>query len=364
MSKAENLSKNEVYDFFPEIKARYKLAGSRAIGSPSGFGAVWKAHDKWLGVDVAIKISDSDLSSEVKLCRQIDRETVRVFEYFRSGDWNAYAMELLASPWMSMSSMMDNRKSKKNDIRHYFDSFEIVNGLLHGISSVHGASHASEGRFIHADIKPDNVFVRIAPKKRAGSVFRMPAPEALVKIIDLGVSVERGNALQGWTKAYSPPSATTGSPGVDLYAVAICFLEVITGERPSHADMAHKARIRALVARNSSGSQFIDDVAVDFAVMAKNAFTQRGTTAKKLMRFLEERLFGLYPLMLLSVKALVEKGPLSKQDMVDELFPVFAQYLFWVNKTQGRRDEIAAHLDDWRACGLIVKQDGENKYSV
>jgi serine/threonine protein kinase len=366
MSEAAKLKKNEIYELFPDIKARYELVGNKAIGNRSGFGAVWKAKDKWLLVEVAIKISDSDLSPEINYCRAIDKETVRIFEYYRSEHWHAYVMELLVKPWINLSSFIKDRKYKNNDIRHYFDSFEIIRSLLCGIESIHGTNYSKVDRFIHSDIKPDNFFVRIQPKKIFDSVFRMPAPDNLVKIIDLGISVERGNMLKGCTSAYSPQGAILGNPGVDLYAVAISFLELLTGQRPTHQVMEHSARIRNFIAAKSSGSEFIDGIAIDFAVRAKNAVTQQGVTAKTLTKFLNEKIFDLNPLMLLSVLSLLKDGnhSMSRSNMVNALFPVFARYMYWSNNTQSRRDEIAAYLKDWKDCRLIVKVDGENKYRV
>lgn len=367
MSAAASLNKKQIYKIFPEVQARYCLVGNKPIGHASGFGAVWKAKDEWLSVDVAIKISDSDLASEIKFCRDIDKETVRVFEYYKSEEgWQAYVMELLASPWMSLSSLIGNRKYKENDIKHYFDSFEIVRGLLRGLTSIHGANYSNKGRFIHSDIKPDNLFVRIEPKKKPNTVFRMPAPEELVKIIDLGITVERGNILMGSTWAYTPPDAQFGEPGVDLYAVAVCFLELLTGECPDHDVMAHKSRIEGFLSKYSSGSDFINRIAVNFAVLAKNAVTQRGITVKTLLKFLDKNIFDLYPLMLLSAQSLVKKGnnPMLKSDMADALFPVFATYFCWNNNTQNRRIEIAEYLSYWRKFGIIIKIDGTNKYCV
>lgn len=366
MAQAALLKKSDIYDLFSDIKSRYRLLGNGPIGSPSGFGVVWKARDNWLGVDVAIKISDSDLSSEVNFCREIDRETVRVFDFYKTDVWFAYAMELLAPPWIGLSEIIKNREYRRGDVRHYFDCFEIVNGLLRGVSSVHGKSYANGGRFVHADIKPDNIFVRIEPRKSAHSVFRMSASDELIKIIDLGVSVRRGAQLKGFTPAYSPPYETKGTQGVDLYAIAVCFLELVTGVCPAHDDLAHKAKIRALIVNGSSGSRFVDDIAIDFVVLAKNAVTQQGTTTRTLIKFLEERLFNVHPLMLLSVQSLVKNkvGAVSKSEMVEALFPVFARYFDWINNTQRRREEMEEYLVAWRKSGLITRLDGVRKYSV
>ncbi|WP_323162541.1 hypothetical protein, partial [Pseudomonas rhodesiae] len=68
----------DIQEIFPEIAIRYNFIRSEPIGERSGFGAVWRVEDTWLGRDVAIKISHSDLQNEVIFCRDIDGHTVRI----------------------------------------------------------------------------------------------------------------------------------------------------------------------------------------------------------------------------------------------------------------------------------------------
>mgnify|MGYP000229640665 FL=1 len=255
---ASALTKIQIGEIFPRFAERYTLLGFGPIGAPSGFGAVWKARDLWLGREVALKLSNSDMAEELRLCRDIEGQTVRVFDYFRSeAGWNAYAMELLEPPWMSVSGFIRGHRYKLGDLQHYFDCLEIARSLLSGLSQIHGRPYSRAGRFVHADIKPDNLFLLLVPKKRPGTVFRMPSTESLIKILDMGISAENGSALSGYTPAYSP-GKKVARPGVDLYAVAVTFLELLTGVLPSRATMGHKARIRAFIQQMPSGSTYID----------------------------------------------------------------------------------------------------------
>lgn len=83
MNAAAQFKKEDILAQFPDIDARYTLEGDKAIGEVSGFGAVWRARDNWIGSTVAIKFSEYNLSDEVRLCREIDGETARVFDFYK-----------------------------------------------------------------------------------------------------------------------------------------------------------------------------------------------------------------------------------------------------------------------------------------
>jgi serine/threonine protein kinase len=335
---ASALTKIQVGEIFPHVAARYRLLGQKPIGEPSGFGAVWKARDLWLGREVALKFSNSDMADELRLCRDIEGQTVRVFDYFRAdAGWNAYAMELLESPWMSVSGFIRNHRYKPGDLQHYFDCFEIVRSLLSGLSQIHGRAYSREGRFVHADIKPDNLFLLLVPKKRADTVFRMPSAESLVKILDMGISTESGSALSGYTPAYSS-GKKVARPGVDLYAVAVTFLELLTGERPSRTTMGHKARIRAFIRQMPSGSAYIDELVAEFASNCATAYSRSGETVRVHVRYLENQVFSINGFDLTVLRAISKNFPdgAKKGDLAECLFGIVAPSRGWQKQTEQR----------------------------
>ena len=346
---ASDLTKTRIGEIFPDVAERYQLIGRNPIGELSGFGAVWKARDGWLGRDVALKFSNSDMADELRLCRDIEGQTVRVFDYFRSFDgWTAYAMELLESPWMSVSGFIRNHSYKPGDIQHYFDCFEIARSLLSGLSQIHGRPYSRSGRYVHADIKPDNLFLLLVPKKQAGTVFRMPPPESLVKILDMGISTENGNALAAYTPAYSS-GKKVARPGVDLYAVAVTFLELLVGERPSHSTMGHKSRVRAFIARTSSGSAHIDKLATEFASSCATACSRPGETVRVHARHLADQLFSASGFDLLMLRAICKNlaNGAKKDELAEFLFGIAAPSRAWRNQTEHRIEwlkEIVANL--------------------
>jgi eukaryotic-like serine/threonine-protein kinase len=356
---ASDLRKGQLYELFPTIAERYELHGTKAIGAASGFGAVWRANDNWLNRNVALKFSNSDLSDELCLCRDIEGQTVRIFDYFRSEDgWNAYAMELLEEPWISLSQFIEKRSYKPHDLQHCFDCFEIARSILNGLAQIHGRPYSRTGCFVHADIKPDNMFLMLRPKRQAYSVFRMPAEDVLVKIIDMGISTARGDPLPGCTPAYSrKPIPCEARPGVDLYALAVTFLEMLTRVRPSKHTMGHKTRIRSFVAGHSSGSCFIDNLVVNFSNHCAKAWTQPAFSARKLLVSLEENLFAIDALRLLILRRL-NKGMtagLTKAALADFLFDTFAAYYGWRKKTELRIKYIKDVITEMYCSGMLLR---------
>jgi serine/threonine protein kinase len=339
MTNAANaLTKFQIGEIFPFVAERYHLLGRGPIGAPSGFGAVWKARDRWLGREVALKFSNIDMADELQLCRDIEGQTVRVFDYFRSSDgWNAYAMELLDTPRISVSRFIERHKFKHGDLQHYFDCFEIARSLLSGLAQIHGRPYSRTGRYVHADIKPDNLFVLLVPRKRPDTVFRMPPPESLVKILDMGISTEHGSALSAYTPAYSS-GKKVARPGVDLYAVAMTFMELLTGVLPDRLTMRHKARIRKHIEQMSSGSTFIDELAIEFASNCATACSRLGETVRLHRRYLDDQLFGINSPDLVALRAIIKHFPggAKKNELAELLFGTFAQFHSWQNRTDQR----------------------------
>jgi serine/threonine protein kinase len=353
---ASSLTKEDILKLFPQIALRYRLYGSRAIGDPSGFGSVWKAHDLWLKRDIALKFSNHDMSEELRLCRDIEGQTVRVFDYFQADSgWNAYAMELLETPWMSAGRFISDHHFKSNDLQHYFDCFEIARSTLNGLSHIHGLPYSRSGGFVHADIKPDNLFLMLRPKKRPHTVFRMPAVGSLVKIIDMGVSTERGAPPKGYTPAYNP-GKPIARPGMDLYAVGVTFLELLTGKWPDRYTMRHKARIRTFIRQATSGSAFIDESAAEFASDCAKAASRPASTVRGHLTYLDNFLFNASAPKLIVLRAINRhlSSGLKKDDLADFLFDAVATYNGWQNRNSQRLDSLKELIKDMYDDGMLV----------
>lgn len=367
-NEASTLSKTDIEGLFPDLAKRFALRGRKPMGEPSGFGAVWRALDTWLDREVAIKVSNTDLSDEILLCRDIEGQTVRIFDYFRGKDaWNGYAMELLASPWITLSSFIENHNYKKeNDLQHYFDCFEIVYDILRGLTEIHGRPYSRQGRYVHADIKPDNLFFLCKPKKRGNSVFRMPVHDEVIKIIDMGISTERGEVNLSGAPAYAYPGKFEARQGHDLYSLGIMFLELLSGELPEHETMEHKTRIKKHVANSSSGCQYVDDIAVELARKCARAASQQAITAQKLLDYLDEALFELDSTYLLALRAInkeVDAGQ-KKDELAEFLLPHLAKHYGWKNHTAGRLDFLKSLVTEMYEQQMLLRIGNSRSYFV
>ncbi|KHK66453.1 protein kinase domain-containing protein [Pseudomonas frederiksbergensis] len=367
MNAAARFKKDDILAEFPEIDSRYTLIGDEAIGEISGFGAVWRAQDNWIDSTVAIKFSEHKLSDEVRLCREIDGETARVFDFYKGvNGWEAYTMEHLEKPWSTLSSFIEKRRYKKSDIQFYFECFEILRAILHGLSSMHGKPYQRGSRVIHADIKPGNIFLLNKRKKRPHTVFTMPAYVDMVKLIDLGVSTYRGGKPIGYTPAYRPPQMNSVGSGFDLYAVAITFAELITKQRPMHENLKNPAAIRRVLATRSSGSFFMDELAVEIIKRCKNAATQSTHTAEKLITYLDSKLFDREHLGLMCLRELVKSGVGSgtKDELAEAIYPTIAKYWGWERSSAKRKAMTNDFVDTLVEEGFVRKSTAPRRFVV
>lgn len=352
------ISKRKVEELFPQLQPRFALYGTEPIGQPSGMGLVWKARDTWLEKYVAIKISDQDLTPEIQLCHDIEGQTVRVYEYFRGqGDWNGFVMELLEMPWCNLSKYISAHKYKENDLQHCFDCFEIAKSLLKGLKHIHGRPYSREGRYVHADIKPDNLFVLLKPKKFKNTVFRMPIHDEVVKIIDLGITTENGNRIKGKTFSYAHPTLQVARHGNDLYSLAIVFLEMLMGEQPDHDDLTSKKGVQKILNHYASGSSYIDNIVLEFTNSCVRAATQSNITASKLIDYLDDKLFEVESSYLLALKAIneLDEGA-RKGDIADILFESLADLYGWQRTSENRRSILKGIIEEMYGQNMLVRR--------
>jgi serine/threonine protein kinase len=347
-------NKEEIQNMFPQLFERYKFPDSKPIARESGFGAVWRAQDTWIDQTVAIKISYSDLSDEVKFCRIIGGQTVRVYEYFKSESLHAFSMELLEKPWCTIEDLIKKRKNKENRLQHYLDSLFIARSVLRALSEIHGLPYSRNGRHVHGDVHPRNIFIR-RQKNNDNPISEFNGGRNLVKIIDLGLTVRRGDILPGRHPNYADPRCRKAKPGCDLYALGVVILELVTGVRPSHKQMKNGTRIRKHVRKYSSGSFYIDCKTAEFINELARASRDKSKTVAKIIKYLNRHILNQPQDLILSLLAMRKdvKNPCFSMQLVKILFPVYANIYNWKNKNGKRLRFIRRQIADMVDIGIL-----------
>jgi eukaryotic-like serine/threonine-protein kinase len=229
------VSKHMVWSMRAQLYAarkvgRYEL--KRELGS-GGMGAVWLAHDRTLGRDVALKILLPNVATTPGMIERFGRElrataelshpnTVRVFDGGVTDDglW-FFAMEPLEGE--TLWSLLNREKALP--VRR---AVVLVRQAAHALAEAHGRG------IVHRDVKPENLFVCSG------------APEQL-KLLDFGIArvpaQSTGPALTGvgWvvgTPAFMAPEQAAGFEAIaasDVYSLGAVLYAALTGRPPIDA---------------------------------------------------------------------------------------------------------------------------------
>ncbi len=211
-----------------DVGARQVLAGRwevvGIIGS-GGMGTVYRAHDRELDEDVALKvlrhevIAGADVERfrrEVKLARKVTHKNVaRVFELGEHEGKRFFTMELVEG------ESLRGRLERGGPLRE-----EVLTKVALSVSRGLGAAH--EVGVIHRDLKPDNVLV---------------AKDGRVAITDFGIASSLdASGVAGETQTfigtphYMAPEQVDGSGRLDartdIYALGAMLFELATGRLP------------------------------------------------------------------------------------------------------------------------------------
>ena len=221
------------------VDGRYVIARRIARG---GMATVYRARDKRLERDVAIKLMHRHLAESPDFTARFNREaraaarlssayvvTVHDQGVWDSGDGrHAYlVMEYVPGPDVRSELIRTGSFTLGT-------ALAITEQTLRALSSAHSAG------IVHRDIKPENVMLtsRIPPV----SIFERP--EIHAKVADFGlaravtsVSPTTGQAM-GTVTYMAPEVITTGvaEAPADVYAVGIMLYEFLTGELPFQAE--------------------------------------------------------------------------------------------------------------------------------
>ena len=200
--------------------SRYELHEEIGRG---GMGVVYRARDKRLGRDVALKRLPENLKDHPRVVDLFLREArasaalnhpniVTIHDVDQEDGLFFITMELLEGT--PLNRIVESRGRLSS-----FDAARI------GIPAAAGLGYAHDQRIIHRDIKSGNIFF---------------TNDKVVKIMDFGLAkmleeVRKATTVIGGTPFYMAPEQSMGT-GIDhradLYALGVTLFELVTGKVP------------------------------------------------------------------------------------------------------------------------------------
>jgi serine/threonine-protein kinase len=208
---------------------RYQIIERLGIG---GMGTVFRARDRLLELDVALKIISLDIfekndparrfealsrfKSEVIYARRVHHPNVcRIYDI---SSWEGYlfvTMELLEG--QDLHDLLYAR-----GLFAWEDALPILTDVLDALAAVH------EAGLIHMDLKPENIFIT-----RDGRAHLMDF--GISRTTWTGGSGDPDASVMVGTPEYMAPEQVEGSPATvhsDIYAVGCVLYEMLTGRLP------------------------------------------------------------------------------------------------------------------------------------
>jgi eukaryotic-like serine/threonine-protein kinase len=203
------------------LENRFRIDGPLAFG---GMGAIYRAYDTNLQVQVAIK---ENYFSTPESIEQFKRESLilarlrhpalpRVLQHFEHEGQQYLVMELIEG--RNLWEMIKERGSPFSEAQ----ALEWIDKICEAVSYLHNQNPP----IIHRDIKPQNIKVM---------------PNHQVVLVDFGVAKQGGaeartaTGARGVTPGFSPPEQCSGSgssPASDVYALGATLYALLTGKKP------------------------------------------------------------------------------------------------------------------------------------
>ena len=204
------------------LVGRYRLLDLLGEG---GMGVVWRAHDRTLGRDVAIKLLRPIVASDAQQRRRFEREArtlavlaneniVRVHDFV---DDEAQAFLVM--------EFVDGRNLADTTVARL--PLELGEAAWYAASVAHALAYAHAKGVVHRDLTPANILVERGTGRVVTTDF------GLARVARTGGSLTTVGMLVGTPEYWSPEQArgSETGPATDLYALG-CILYLLLGGRP------------------------------------------------------------------------------------------------------------------------------------
>ncbi|MEJ7732472.1 MAG: protein kinase [Polyangiaceae bacterium] len=214
------------------VQGKFELLAELGRG---GMGSVWRARDRRLGRDVAIKFISTRLGdgmepervTRVRFEREAraaagltTRHVVQIFEFGVDGDTPFLVMELLRGE--SLSARLRRVRAV---------SMEEAGALVTQIAIGLEVAHASG--IVHRDLKPANVFLTETDGEEVVKILDFGIAKALEP--DLDTEITDSNTIMG-TPSYMAPEQVRRAADVDgradVWSLGVILFRAITGVLP------------------------------------------------------------------------------------------------------------------------------------
>ena len=208
----------------------YEVVALIGVG---GMGEVYRARDRSLGREVALKLLPQEVSKDPERLRRLEREARILASLNHAGIATLFGLEAHDGQRFLVMELVPGQTLAER-LRHgalpIRDALDICRQIAEGLEAAHDAG------VVHRDLKPSNVKV---------------TPDGRVKLLDFGLakavdptpgggdptltaSEATGEGTVLGTPAYMSPEQARGQPvdrRTDIWAFGCCLYECLTGER-------------------------------------------------------------------------------------------------------------------------------------
>jgi len=241
-----------------------------------GMGVVYKVRDPHTKMPYAAKVLSRALAAEKDFVRRFKTEAKTAKHLTHMNIVHAFKLKRWEGTYFYIMELVEGLPLDEVAKQEEFD----LNRLLASIREVACAlDHIHSKRYVHRDIKPGNVLIRI---------------DGHLKLVDFGLAQKFGRVkrtksgeVMGTAKYMSPELIQGGEvwPATDIYALGVMLYELIAKKAPFEADHAnvlmdmhlyvqHKPLIDVVPDIDRNLSLFVDRMLVkDYILRASSAKT-------------------------------------------------------------------------------------------
>ena len=206
-----------------ELDADYELVSELGRG---GMAVVFRARDRELGRDVAIKVVRPRFAADEEAVGRLAREARTVAQLEHPNIVGVYAIRHLAERSVALIMQVVPGRTLKA---------ELANGPLDPVRTEHilrdiarALAYAHKAGVVHRDVKPENIFLDEVSGRALLSDF------GVARVMDAPTELTATGTTIG-TPTYMAPEQIDGvqlDGRSDLYSLGMVGWEMLTGERP------------------------------------------------------------------------------------------------------------------------------------